>query len=353
MPLLFGKVVTEEKSNILSMPVESEGHKAFDVIFTLKVFSIEFIVVYFSWMLIAWLFFIVFSFVVRRVSNQTMSSNVVYFKPLWDIIQAFCEQDNFPIVKYYCIRAIGLVIVVGIFFVNQYYYGYFHTDLTIAPKAKLIETFEDLKATNRTPVMFLGDFGSLVDLEVSSDPLKRNLQPRKLYPDIPSTMSLVDSIRQRKAVFYGLTNFQQTLLAIYCRNHVLTLAEHESPKYFHVGKRVYLKSVRAMIMKKNISSELRRRVNWGFGAILESGAYHKGTVQDLAEKLIAYVGTPYTFDMQNCVAMKSCGFCEILLCCFTAMTESRRVGLTRDTMRRETVNLPRNHILFKRVLVNS
>lgn len=308
VPFKFGQLLATEEVRILSMPEETNTTQTFDVIYTLTVFSSDFLAIYLFWMFFVWFLFVAFVLVINGMSKETWKRKVQAKKHLWNIVQAFCEQDNFPLTEHYSINVLGLVVVVGIFFVNQYYYGYFGTDLTIAAKPTVIDTLEDLLASKRTPAVIIGDFSSAADLEMSKDPLKKNLSPANHTTDREDVTKLVNNMTAKLKAFYGMTTYQQTMLVFYCRAALEEKERNEkveAVKNYHLGSKVFLESLRAMVMKNNISRELEVRLNWGFAGLFESGVYTKGTLQDYAQKALAYVDTPWTFEVQNCVAMRT------------------------------------------------
>lgn len=131
-----------------------DGEKSADVTETLTVFTWGVIGCAIGSFVLVYLMSVVFraGIYFKKFKQRLRKDSVI-----WELVTILLCNDNIACYTTYSMRVLMTSLIVGMFYVVQYYGGYFNTDLVVVAKPFKIDNLDDLVISNKVPIWFMLD----------------------------------------------------------------------------------------------------------------------------------------------------------------------------------------------------
>lgn len=295
-PVIFGPVSTMSSTGLLSLPYSAANTTStIDVVDSLNVFSAGALCTILAWLLVSC------AFLIASTKHVLKTTNI-----RWNIIRAILFQGDFSFVAWKQ-RIVSLIIVVGLFFIKNYYDGNFKTDLTLKMPEARIDTLSDLLQSNRWPVFINGDTSAVyIERAVDHDAMqvasiyrerRRKGQMSVATTTVKSISDMLTAIRKSESVLICIEPAEIMFRSIDC----FSQGNYKpSSEQLYTSKSRFNDEMRAFVYNPNISIELRSRLDKRLMRVYEMYFMTK-ELAELDESIAETLSIPFNWKYMSCI----------------------------------------------------
>ncbi|KAI1298725.1 hypothetical protein HDE_04013 [Halotydeus destructor] len=172
---------------------ELSDNEDVDVLSSFENISPRVLVLYMIWFVVAYEINVGLKKVLLSVSAK-LHYNQSYVWQITRMVSSQCQSYC----KLYSFRAMETALAISIFYLVQYYNGYYSTDSIIRPQPKTIENLQQLAVSDKPAVLVRGD-PIILYLNISRDPIERKIIDEIVF-DSDGKSSSVVSISQTDGI---------------------------------------------------------------------------------------------------------------------------------------------------------
>lgn len=192
-----------------------------------------------------------------RVKLRDHRMSAGYYQKLVRIV---LNQPNFN-PKTFSVRMIFINFILAMFFLTTIYRNMFKTDLQTIQPIAVIDTFEDFLASGRIVIFGSGNIAFPI-VNQQNDRISKELR-HKINKSISFAEHIKDSGIITEALGVNAISFFVEYMHNYYELWHCGMGEHwQLPSPYYVSKQRFFKRLYGAIYQKNISSELRERLDY-------------------------------------------------------------------------------------------
>lgn len=275
----------------------------------------------FKWDIIGYMFatwFVVYAASV--ISRYVLKLHVGRDNFAWQMATIVLDNDCVKDYAANTMRVLISTVIVGVFYVVQYYGGYFSTDLVVAAKPFKIDDLKDLAASGKVPMWVRLD-AAIYDYQLGKTTghrlvWQRHLENQKLEHNDPRYIDnllkvseedpnffsrIIGLLTQHKAAMISIRGFQRGINYAYCHRELGITEKPNFRSTFHLSK-PFDHTTYGSLFHPNASREVLQRYHCQLIKLLEGGNMIQKYIFDVIEMYMAeYVMNLDMQKLEKCV----------------------------------------------------
>ncbi|KAI1303922.1 hypothetical protein HDE_02031 [Halotydeus destructor] len=272
--------------------------------------SLNVVALYMAWFLLACLI----SFTIRKVVIEPFKHRMNEKSFHWHIIRIICDQYH-RTYDLNSFKALETVLVVSIFYLVQYYYGNYSTELLIRPRADVIDNFEQLQASDKIPIFvkvdpimsYLNQSGDKAQQAVLAKlPLDANGASEYLLSQTEGVApaTIADLIRNKNGASIILSFARTSIEYFFCQQFVEDERSRNTEPNLHTSTGKFHPALFMQVASLNISAELGKRLHNGLRRSFETRLYITAIIDNFLGVILKALNMSPTREVVECLQHK-------------------------------------------------
>ncbi|KAI1303921.1 hypothetical protein HDE_02030 [Halotydeus destructor] len=253
-----------------------------EVVSSFKNISLNVVFLYIMWCVIAYMI----SLAIRKFLIEVVTYKTMYKQSyLWHMMRIVCGQ-YYPMYEKFSLRTLETVLVISIFYLVQYYYGNYGTELTVRSEADVIDTFEQLQASDKIPA-FLEIDPIMSFLNLSDNEAHRSALGKLRFDSNGKADSIIETnggkglppavaanwIRNKNGAPVMMSYMLESIKYFYCQQSVEDQNGRKIEPTLHVSNEQFFPTLFMQVSSLNISAKLGQRLHDSFRRVFETRLY--------------------------------------------------------------------------------
>lgn len=230
----------------------------------------------------------------------------------WQMLTVLLNNMSLSDYAYFSLRILMSTVVVGVFYMVQYYNGYFSTDLVVMKEASKINSLADLASDplERQPIWLQVD-PSMDDFRIGKSAEHTKIWQRHLATPNASRDNIVSTSAEADSVEYVLRKLAAREGAMICPSpaavmlHMVYCFKHknDADRTFHVAEQGFDRSLYGGFFSLESSVEIRQRLHRQTMRLFEGKLVQKELYDKVMGQGMAYVDMDN--DLRTCLGIMS------------------------------------------------
>ncbi|KAI1303919.1 hypothetical protein HDE_02032 [Halotydeus destructor] len=284
-----------------------EENEKVEVMSSFKNISQSVVALYITWFFIAYLL----SLIIKKGSLALLGSNRLNEPSyLWQILRIVCGQ-SYSKYGQYCFRTLETALVVSMFYLVQYYYGNYGTELLIRRQAQVIDNFDQLLASDKIPVFIESD-PIMSYMNQSEDETQQALIARVPFDSngksefvvsrrqsvTPATIA--DLIKYQNGAATIVSFIQTSIEYFYCQEFVEDPKQSGQPT-LHTSKEHFYPALYMHAFHLNVSSRLEKRLQDTLRRTFETRLFGSLVLDKVLDVILYALNLDMTREISECL----------------------------------------------------
>ncbi|KAI1303918.1 hypothetical protein HDE_02034 [Halotydeus destructor] len=313
LPFKFDSEAFELDYKVMSSFELKESEDA-NVLRSFEHISLYVVGLYIVWFIVACLI----NSMLKEILRKVLADKAMYHDSyLWHVMRILCSQWHSRY-ELQVFRIMDLVLVVSMFYLLQYYYGNYGTEVLVRPKPTVINTLKQLKDSDKVPVFLEAD-PIISLLNTSGDATEQAILGKLKFDSYGSSEYIVSKgaengipmnhianlIRDNSGAAIMSDTIRDAIEFFYCQRFVDQSEDKHLEPTLHTGSEKYYANLFLQPFNVNISRKLEGRLHSALRRIFETHVFITFIIDGFLNVVLTTLSISPTSEITQCLLYKS------------------------------------------------